>query len=136
MADTRTQAQVEDWVRKDWMPRKFGQQFRRERLRLACGGVFDFDAHGYPEDVWSRAKEEAKAVLVGVARVRQVIAYSDLAANMKSISFLPTDQRFFFLLREISAEEYRAGRGMLTAVAAIASRGQGSSTSLAASVSM
>lgn len=33
-----------------------------------------------------------------------------------AISFLASDQRFFFLLREISAEEYKAGRGMLTAV--------------------
>jgi len=72
--------------------------------------------HGYPDEVWVRAKEEAKAVLAGVARARQVIAYSDLAARINPISFLPTDQRLFFLLREISAEEHRAGRGMLTAV--------------------
>jgi hypothetical protein len=72
--------------------------------------------YAYPEDVWSRAREEAKAVLVGVARARQGIAYSDLAPRIQVISFLPTDQRFFFLLREISAEEHRADRGMLTAV--------------------
>ncbi len=72
--------------------------------------------HGYPKDVWGSAKEEAKAVLVGVAGARQVIAYCDLAPRIRSISFLPMDQRFFFLLREISSEEYRAGRGMLTAV--------------------
>jgi len=72
--------------------------------------------HGYLEDVWGRAKDEAKAVLVRVARARQVIAYSDLAPQIQSILFLPTYQRFFFLLREISAEEHRAGRGMLTAV--------------------
>jgi len=72
--------------------------------------------HGYPEDVWGRAKEETKAVLVGVACARQVMAYSDLAPRIQSISFLPTDERFFFLLREISAEEHRADRGMLTAL--------------------
>ena len=44
MADTRTQTEVEDWVRKHWMPGAFGQQFRRERVRLSSGGVFDFDA--------------------------------------------------------------------------------------------
>src|SRR5262245_20891709 len=66
---------------------------------------------------WDGAKREARVALVQVARTRQVIAYSDLAVRIRSISsFLPTDQRFFFLLREISAEEYRAGRGMLTAV--------------------
>ncbi len=44
MADTRVQIEVEDWVRREWMPAKFGQQFLRERVRLSPGGVFDFDA--------------------------------------------------------------------------------------------
>ena len=66
--------------------------------------------------MWARAKEEAKAMLTGIARARNVIPYSDLAARINAISFLADDQRFFFLLREISSEEYRAGRGMLTAV--------------------
>ena len=44
MADTRVQLEVEDWVRREWLPTKFNQQFRRERLRLSAGGVFDFDA--------------------------------------------------------------------------------------------
>lgn len=72
--------------------------------------------HGYPDALWDRAKEEAKALLMRVAHARQVIAYSDLVPQIKAISFLATDQRFFFLLREISADEYRADRGMLTAV--------------------
>ncbi|MBN1933635.1 MAG: hypothetical protein JW934_03165 [Anaerolineae bacterium] len=44
MADTRVQLEAEDWVRREWMPTAFGQSFRRERLRLSSGGVFDFDA--------------------------------------------------------------------------------------------
>ena len=44
MADTRVQAEVEDWVRKHWMPRTFGVLFYRERVELTSGGVFDFDA--------------------------------------------------------------------------------------------
>jgi len=44
MADTRVQLEVEDWVRRNWMPRQFGQKFYRERARLSSGGVFDFDA--------------------------------------------------------------------------------------------
>lgn len=72
--------------------------------------------HDYPDEQWARAKEEAKRALVRIARARQVIAYSELTFQIPSISFLPTDQRFFFLLREISAEEHKAGRGMLTAV--------------------
>ena len=44
MADSRVQLETEDWVRREWLPRQFNQSFRRERLRLAPGGVFDFDA--------------------------------------------------------------------------------------------
>lgn len=44
MADTRVQLQVEDWVRKEWMPTQFGERFSRERVQLSCGGYFDADA--------------------------------------------------------------------------------------------
>lgn len=44
MANTRVQLEVEDWVRREWLPKFYNQQFRRERLRLSAGGVFDFDA--------------------------------------------------------------------------------------------
>lgn len=43
MADTRVQLEVEDWVRRVWMPEHLGQTFSRERLPLSSGGVFDFD---------------------------------------------------------------------------------------------
>ena len=44
MADTRVQLEIEDWVRKNWMPKEYGIQFQRERVSLTSGGVFDFDA--------------------------------------------------------------------------------------------
>jgi hypothetical protein len=44
MADTRVQLEVEDWVRRNWMPTQYGIKFSRERLKLRSGGVFDFDA--------------------------------------------------------------------------------------------
>ena len=44
MADTRVQLEAEDWVRCEWLPRQFNQQFRRGRLRLTAGVVFDVDA--------------------------------------------------------------------------------------------
>jgi hypothetical protein len=44
MADTRVQLDVEDWVRREWLPKIFNQYFRQERLRLTTGGNFDFDA--------------------------------------------------------------------------------------------
>jgi len=44
MADTRCQIECEDWIRREWMPKFFGQLFYRERMPLSSGGVFDFDA--------------------------------------------------------------------------------------------
>jgi hypothetical protein len=44
MADTRTQVEVEDWIRRQWLPTQFNQQFFRERMPLSSGGVFDYDA--------------------------------------------------------------------------------------------
>jgi hypothetical protein len=44
MADTRCQLECEDWVRREWMPKYFGQSFYRERVPLNTGAVFDFDA--------------------------------------------------------------------------------------------
>ncbi len=51
MADTRIQLEVEDWVRKEWMPHALGQLFNRERVALSSGGVFDFDAVSADETV-------------------------------------------------------------------------------------
>jgi len=44
LADSRIQLEVEDWVRRNWMPTQYGTKFSRERLRLRSGGLFDFDA--------------------------------------------------------------------------------------------
>jgi hypothetical protein len=44
MADTRTQVEVEDWIRRQWLPAHFSQQFFRDRMLLSSGGVFDYDA--------------------------------------------------------------------------------------------
>lgn len=44
MADTRVQLEVEDWVRREWMTKRLGLRFSRERVRLSSGGYFDADA--------------------------------------------------------------------------------------------
>ena len=44
MADTRCQVECEEWVRREWMSREFGQPFSPERMPLSSGGNFAFDA--------------------------------------------------------------------------------------------
>lgn len=44
MADTRIQLEIERWIRTQWLPVKYGQQFQPKGLTLRCGGTFQFDA--------------------------------------------------------------------------------------------
>jgi hypothetical protein len=60
MADTRIQLEVEDWVRRDWMPTQDGAKFSRERLRLRSGGVFDFDAVNEDQSIGERNRRRER----------------------------------------------------------------------------
>jgi hypothetical protein len=72
--------------------------------------------HGFPEAAWNAAKEEARALMIGRAKVRGMIPYSDLVSRIESIRLDAHDQRLFHMLGEISSEEDAQGRGMLTVV--------------------
>lgn len=72
--------------------------------------------YGFKDENWEAAKAEAKEVLIEVARRKGRIAYSELVRNIKSIDLEAHDPRLFHLLGEISSEEDKAGRGMLTAI--------------------
>jgi molybdopterin synthase catalytic subunit len=53
-------------------------------------------------------------IMIERAKVRGMIAYSDLVKRIKSIRIEAHDPRLFHMLGEISSEEDAAGRGMLT----------------------
>ena len=72
--------------------------------------------YGYAGPDWDAAKDEAKSVLIEVARRKGQIAYSDLVEKIQAIDIEAYDPRLFHLLGEISTEEDKAGRGMLTAI--------------------
>ena len=65
---------------------------------------------------WDKAKAEAKEALVDRAKIRGMIPYSDLVADINAIKLEAHDRRLFELLGEISSEEDAAGRGMLTVI--------------------
>jgi len=71
---------------------------------------------GYEVVLWDKAKEEAVAILIGVARQRGRIAYSELTPQIHAISFEHDDPRFWHLLGEISMDEMAEKRGMLSAI--------------------
>ena len=72
--------------------------------------------YGFSGPDWDAAKDEAKAILIDVARRKGRIAYSELAGQIQVIDIEAHDPRMFHLLGEISVEEDEAGRGMLTAI--------------------
>jgi len=74
------------------------------------------ETFGFSEAAWNAAKAEAKAALVERAKVRGMMPYSDLVRSIHSISFDAHDVRLNTLLRDLSTEESRAGRGMITAL--------------------
>lgn len=72
--------------------------------------------HGFSQSDWEAGKQEARSIMIDRAKVRGVLAYSDLVQQIRSINLEPHDPRLFHLLDEISTEEDAAGRGMLTVV--------------------
>ena len=72
--------------------------------------------YGFASPAWDAAKNEAKSILIEVARRKGRIAYSELVAQISAIDIEAHDPRMFHLLGEISTEEEKAGRGMLTAI--------------------
>lgn len=72
--------------------------------------------HGFPDGAWNAAKQEARDIMVARAKIRGMIAYSDLVKQIKSIEIEAHDPRLFHMLGEISSEENAKGRGMLTVV--------------------
>lgn len=72
--------------------------------------------HGFPDDQWIAAKEEARQAMISVARSKSVIAYSDLVRKVKSCILEPNGAALAHMLGEISSEEDGECRGLLTVV--------------------
>lgn len=72
--------------------------------------------YGYETSLWNQAKKEATAALIEVAKKRGRIAYSELTGKIEAIAFEYDDPRYWHLLGEISVDEMKAKRGMLSAI--------------------
>ena len=70
--------------------------------------------HGYQQEQWEKAKEEARQYLIRLASNQHETTYKELTCHIHAIDFRPNDPRYHQLLGEISASEHRAGRGMLS----------------------
>jgi hypothetical protein len=107
MADTRVQTAVEDWVRREWMPKKFGHKFYRERLQLSSGGVFDFDAvsddHNIVASISTSSGKTASGKL-GVGKLHKLradILFLTLAEAERRVMVLTEADMFELCLKEL-----------------------------------
>ena len=78
--------------------------------------TYEEQVNGYETRDWKKAKEQCVEILADIAKSRGRIAYSELAPRIQGIQFDYDDPRFWHLLAEISVEEMREGRGMLSAI--------------------
>ena len=111
MANTQTQLEVEDWIRKNWMPSKFGQKFRRERLRLSSGGVFDFDAVSTDDRIVaciSTSGGKTSGGKLGVGKLQK------LRADMLFLTMVVAGKRLMVLtqhdMHDVCLKEKQGGR--------------------------
>ncbi|TAV37274.1 hypothetical protein ELI33_08555 [Rhizobium ruizarguesonis] len=72
--------------------------------------------HGFSTVAWEKAKAEAMAVLGQRAKRGDPITYSDLVNKITAVRMDPHDTRLAHFLGEISTEEHKAGRPLITAL--------------------
>lgn len=70
----------------------------------------------FSEDKWIAAKEEARQAMIAVARSKSVITYSSLVQKITNCTLEPNGDLLAHMLGEISSEEDKEGRGLLSAV--------------------
>ena len=72
--------------------------------------------YNYPPSDWVRAREQCREALIETAKARDLITYGDLTRKITAIRFDPHAYSFHGMLYQISVEEDRAGRGLLSAI--------------------
>lgn len=94
MADTRIQLEVEDWVRRNWMPMQNGMKFSRERLPLRSGGVFDFDAVSDDRTIVATISTSGSKTSGGKHAVGKILK---LRSDMLFLTMVETKRRVIIL---------------------------------------
>lgn len=109
MADTRVQLEVEDWVRKTWMPDALGQQFGRERLPLRSGGKFDFDAVSADEKIIATISTSSSLTSGGkhgvgkMMKIRSDMLFLVMAAAERRLVILTEEDMYRRCLSEVES---------------------------------
>ena len=75
-----------------------------------------YESFGHKRKQWESFVEEAREILVGIARQRGMITYGELASRMTTIPVEPHDMVLWSIIGDVSHNEEKAGRGLLSVV--------------------
>lgn len=70
--------------------------------------------YGYPIASWRAARQQMTDILIRYAREGKTVCYSDLVRQVSAIQLPPESPALAAMLEEISTEQNKAGKGMLT----------------------
>ena len=88
MADTKTQHEVADWVREEWLPGQFGQPFDKQQMPLSSGGVYQFNA-----------VSEDHTIIAAISTSGATTASGNLAVG--KLLHIRSDMFFLLLVNEV-----------------------------------
>jgi len=74
------------------------------------------EKYGFTKAEWKKAKDEVRNILIRRAKVRGMIPYSELVADVKTINLKPESYALAEMLGEVSTAEDEAGRGLLSVI--------------------
>ena len=100
------QLQVEDWIRRNWVPDHYGQSFHQERVRLSSGGMFEFDGVSKDEKIVVTISTSGTRTATGrnaagkVLKVRSDVFFLLLAEAERRICVLTEPDMHDYWLRE------------------------------------
>ena len=124
MAETKTQLEIEDWIRREWLSGKFRQRFIKNTVRLTSGGMFEFDAVSVDESIVACISTSGLTTSGGKPgsgkrhKIRSDLFFLLLTPNSKQRLMVFTEQNMYeFWLKE--QENGRVPRGIQFLIAAI-----------------
>jgi len=124
MAETKTQLEIEGWIRREWLSGKFRQRFIKATVRLTSGGMFEFDAVSVDESIVACISTSGLTTSGGKPgsgkkhKIRSDLFFLLLTPNSKQRLMVFTEQDMYeFWLKE--QENGRVPRGVQFLIAAI-----------------
>ncbi len=110
MAGSEVQGRVEEWVRAEWMPPRYGRSFQRKSVALVTGGEHSFSAVSDDGRIVAKVATGSKITASGR---RAVGVLSKLRADLLFMTMTDADQKLVLVTQpdmfELCQRELAAG---------------------------